>query len=127
VLAVFCDGVVKVAGLGTVTYLVDRHAGGIVLVVALCVDELGSQSIASPAPRAGGCRRGRQVMAVQVDLLQDLALGLVGAIDLLRSHCEDLHSIALFLRSKGGRTARMLILAFFWRICSPVTDGESLP
>ena len=63
-------------------YLVDGCAGGIVLVTALGVDQLGRESVLPTSVRAAGRRAGRQVVAIQIDRLHGLAqrASLLGAV-----------------------------------------------
>jgi hypothetical protein len=55
--------------------LVDRGAAGIELVVAFGVDQLSGERISAAVRRAGGCRRRRKVVAVEVEAGHGLANG----------------------------------------------------
>jgi hypothetical protein len=56
-------------------YLIDWHTAGIVLVGPFCVHQLGGEGILAATSRTGGCRRRRQVMAIEINIGESFIQG----------------------------------------------------
>jgi hypothetical protein len=80
-------------------YLVYRHGAGIVLVGALCIHELGHERILATVSRRAGCRRRREIVAVEIvrgnDFSETICLGL-GALWLRRVRHDCVLGVSAF-------------------------------